>query len=401
MQFKYKALSQGHPVTGALNAATEKEVIEYLRNNNLFPVNVTKESDMRFATISKFFDKVGFGDIIDFTRQFALMLNAGLTISNSFEIIIEQTKKKSMHNLLTSMSNDIKAGESLSKSIAKYSNIFPRIYVALVKAGEASGKLNDILLRLADDLDKQREYSAKIKGTLTYPAIVIVGIIGVVFVLLTVVVPQLTGLYTDLGIELPMATQIVIKMSDFAVNFWYLIIASFVGFFFGFKKLMESNDRKYLILTTLMKIPVLGDIIRISSLVDATRTLSILISSGVLVLESINIIETTSNNIVYQRAFENVYQSVQGGLTMSQAFEKEKQFPPILIQMTAVGERTGKLDDMLSKISRYFEIQSDLTTKSAMTLIEPLTLVLLGGIVFFIVIAVMSPIYNITNSLGS
>lgn len=400
MIFKYTALAKGQPIKGKISASTEKEVVEFLRNNNLFPVSVEKETELQFNYLARFFDRVSFGDIIDFTRQFALMLNAGLTLSSSFDIIVQQTKKKSMYQLITNLSDDIRSGENLSKSIAKYSNVFPRIYIALVKAGEASGKLNEILLRLADDLDKQREYNAKIRGSLTYPAIVIIGIIGVVFILLTVVVPQLTTLYDDLQIELPMTTQIVMKLSDFAVRFWYLAILAVGGLVFGFRKFLSDAGRRYSFFVLLMKIPVLGDIMRISSLVDATRTLSILISSGVLVLESLNIVEDTSNNVVFQRAFENVYKSVQGGMTISQAFEKEAQFPPILVQMTAVGERTGKLDEMLGKISKYFEVQSDLTVKTATTLIEPLTLVMLGGIVFFIVMAVISPIYNITSSMS-
>ncbi len=401
MIFKYSALAKEQVIKGKISASTEREVVEFLRNNSLYPVTIEKETEFQFNYLSRFFDKVSFSDIIDFTRQFALMLNAGLTLSSSFDIIIQQTKKKSMYQLITNLSDDIRSGENLSKSIAKYSNVFPRIYIALVKAGEASGKLNEILLRLADDLDKQREFNAKIKGTLTYPAIIIVGIVGVVFVLLTVVVPQLTALYKDLKIELPMATQIVITLSDIAVNYWYLIFVGIGGLVFGYRKFMENPGRRYAVFVTLMKIPVLGDIIRISSLVDSTRTLSILIGSGVLVLEGLNIVENTSNNIVFQRAFENVYKSVQGGMTISQAFEKESQFPPILVQMTAVGERTGKLDEMLSKISKYFEVQSDLTVKAATTLIEPMTLVVLGGIVFFIVVAVITPIYNLTTQLGN
>jgi len=401
MLYAYKAISNGQFVNGKVEANSVKEVTDYLRNNNLFPVKIIESKPMAGEMVSQMFDKVSQTDVVNFTRQFALMLNAGLTISSAFDILSQQATKMSIRKMYIAISTDIKSGENLSKSFAKRPEIFSKLYVSLVKAGEASGKLNEIMLRLADDMEKQQEYIGKIKSTMTYPIVIIVGVIGVVIVLLTAVIPQLTGMYKDLGIELPMSTQILMKASEIMQWAWPLLIGGAVAGWFGIKKYLKDEGHRFTLYKVLMKLPVFGPILKISSLVTSTSTLSLLISSGVLVLESINIIVNATSNVVFQRAFKNVYKSIQDGATISQAFSKEEAFPPILIQMTAVGERTGKLDEILMKLSKYFEVQSDLAIKTVTTLIEPATLVILGGIVFMIVMSVLSPIYTLTSSVGN
>ena len=401
MLYSYKAISNNQFIYGKVEANSVKEVTEYLRSNNYFPVSINELMPQATEALTQFFDRITITDVVNFTRQFALMINAGLTISSSFDILIKQSVKPSMRKLYTAVNTDIKSGDNLSKSFSKHPEHFSKLYVSLVKAGEASGKLNDIMLRLADDMEKQQEYIAKIKGTMTYPIIIIVGVIGVVIVLLTTVIPQLTGMYTDLGIELPIQTQIMIKMSEIMQVIWPLLIAGVVGAYFGIKKFFVSEDHRFLLYKFLMKLPLFGDLIKISSLVTSTRTLALLISSGVLVLESINIIINATNNVVFQRSLRNVYKNIQDGSTISQAFQKEETFPPLLIQMTAVGERTGKLDEILMKVSHYFEVQSDMAVKTVSTLIEPMTLVILGGIVFLIVMSVLSPIYTLTSQVGA
>ena len=218
--------------------------------------------------------------------------------------------------------------------------------------------------------------------------------------MLMFVVPQLGGLYKDMGVELPMSTQIMIGSSDFLMKFWPVILITSVVILFGIRKLFEIERYKFWLHSTLIKLPKVGDIIIKATLVSATRTLSLLIQSGVLMLESLSIVTNTTDNVVFQNAMKNIYRSVQNGITLSDSFQKEQIFPPILIQMIAVGERTGKLDEVIHKISDYFELQTDSAIKTATTLIEPLTLVLLGGVVFIIVMSVLTPIYTLTSSIG-
>ncbi|MEI6327261.1 MAG: type II secretion system F family protein [Candidatus Roizmanbacteria bacterium] len=401
MKFTYKALLNNEIKKGKVEAYSEKEVTEFLRNSGFFPIEIKQAGDFSSQIAPGLFNRLTESDIIHFTREMSIMLNAGMTISSSMDILMQQTNKPAMKDLLNEIDVKIRSGSSFSAVLNQYPRYFPRIYVSLIKAGEASGKLTDILLKLADDMEKQREFVSKVKGALTYPALIIVGVIGVVFVLITFVVPQLLGLYKDLNIELPLTTRLLVTASDFMSAWWpFILLGIGVAIFFA-RKYLNTEKGRYWRYATLMSLPILGNVMKMSSLVTITRTLSLLISSGVLVLESIGIVKDATDNIVYQHALDRVYYSIQKGLTISFSLEKESAFPPILVQMTAVGERTGKIDEILHKMSDYFESESNIAIKSMMTAVEPLILVVLGGIVLFIVMAVITPIYSLTGSIGS
>lgn len=401
MKFTYKALLNNEIKKGKIEAYSEKEVTEFLRNSGFFPIEIKRSGDFSSQVAPGLFNSLTESDVIHFTREMSIMLNAGMTISSSMDILKQQTNKPAMKDLLNEIDVKIRSGSSFSAVLAQYPKYFPRIYVSLIKAGEASGKLTEILLKLADDMEKQREFISKVKGALTYPALIIVGVIGVIFVLITFVVPQLLGLYKDLNIQLPLTTRLLVSASDFMSAWWPVIIIVTVIVVVAVRKYLNTDKGRFWRYTMLMSLPILGNVMKMSSLVTITRTLSLLISSGVLVLESIGIVKDATDNIVYQKALDRVYYSIQKGLTISFSLEKESAFPPILVQMAAVGERTGKIDEILRKMSEYFESESNIAIKSMMTAIEPLILVVLGGIVLFIVMAVITPIYSLTGSIGS
>jgi type IV pilus assembly protein PilC len=399
MKYTYRALSSGEYVTGKVEAQSEKEVVEYLRGMGGIPVSIEVDNTLVTQYFSKLFDRVSSDDVINFTRELAIMLNAGLTITGSLDILNQQTEKNSLKILYTNLLTSIKAGDNFSKAVSEQPH-FTRLYIALIKAGEASGKLNDVMSKMADDLEKQRDFISKVRGTMVYPIIIIVGVIGVIVIMLMFVVPQLGGLYKEMGVELPLSTRIMISSSDFLMTYWPIILISCVAVVLGVRKFFSIQNNKYLLHKTLIGLPKVGDIVVKATLVSATRTLALLIQSGVLMLESLSIVTNTTDNIVFQQALKNIYRSVQNGTTLSDSFQKEQIFPPILIQMIAVGERTGKLDEVINKISNYFELQTDSAIKTATTLIEPLTLVILGGVVFIIVMSVLTPIYTLTSSIG-
>ncbi len=401
MKFTYKALLNNEIKKGTVEAYSEKEVTEFLRNSGFFPIEIVRSGDFSSRIAPGIFNALNESDIIHFTREMSIMLNAGMTISSSMDILMQQTNKPAMRDLLNEIDVKIRSGSSFSAVLAQYPRYFPRIYVSLIKAGEASGKLMEILLKLADDMEKQREFVSRVRGALTYPALIIVGVIGVIFVLVTFVVPQLLGLYKDLNIQLPFTTQLLVTASDIMSVWWPVIIVGVIIATVAARRYLNTEKGRFWRYTTLMSLPIVGNVVKMSSLVSITRTLSLLISSGVLVLESIGIVKDATDNIVYQRALDRVYYSIQKGLTISFSLEKESSFPPILVQMTAVGERTGKIDEILRKMSDYFEAESNVAIKSMMTAIEPLILVVLGGIVLFIVMAVITPIYSLTGSIGA
>lgn len=398
MLFHYKALKNGKTISKTIEATNQDALLQYLKNNGYFPINIHESGAASGSIIEGFFNRVTFTDIVNLTRQLAIMLNAGLTLVDSFDILKKQITKSPLLSIIEDIDKEIRAGNSFSSSLKKYPQHFPHLYIALVKSGEASGKLNDILLKLSDNMEKTREFQGKIKGALIYPVVVISAMFVVMFIMITFVVPKLLDLYKDFAIDLPITTKILIAVSGFFSHFWpFIIVGTFLGLA-GARSFLQTKQGKFLFDSNIIRMPVIGEIIKISALVDSTRTLSILIQSGVSILEGLNIIIDVTGNVIYQNAFKNVYKKVEKGSSIGEAMSREHIFPPILIQMTIVGEQTGHLDETLMRISRYFEMESELAVKAMTSLIEPAILVVLGVGVAFLVMSVITPIYNLTSS---
>lgn len=397
MKFFFKALKNDVIVQKSIEASTESEVLNYLRKNSYIPISIIQNKPI-LPQFNAIFDKVTFTDIVEFTRQLAIMLNAGLTLVDCFAILEKQITKDAMVGIIQSIQKQILSGDTFSKALQKYPQHFPNIYIALVKSGEASGKMSDILLKLADNLEKQREFQGKVKGALTYPIVVLIGMVSIMFIMVTFVIPKLLNLYKDFNIELPLSTQILIVVSSFLAQFWPLVIMAVFLISGAMSRYIKTTPGKLVLDTLLLKLPIFGKIVSISSLVDATRTLSILIGAGVSILETLSIIVETTGNSVFKNAFKNIVKEVERGVSLGTAFNNENIFPPILVQMVTVGEQTGNLDDTMMRISHYFDLESEVSIKTVTTLIEPLILVLLGIGVGFLVISVITPIYNLTTS---
>ncbi|MDO8741542.1 MAG: type II secretion system F family protein [Candidatus Roizmanbacteria bacterium] len=398
MFFQYKALKNGKVIIKKIEAATSKEVISYLQKNGYFPISVEKVKELNSSFLNSLTQRIDFNDIVNFTRQVAIMLNAGLTLIDSLEILKKQTVKLSLRKMIEGIDAKIKGGSSFSLALRDYKSNFSNLYISLVMSGEASGKLGEILLRLADNLEKQREFKSKLKGALVYPVIIVVGMFAVMFIMVTFVLPKLLGLYKDFNVELPLSTKILIGVSGFSTKFWPLVLVLIVvGIYFA-KKYLSTKAGKKSFDQFVLKLPVFGNIISISALVESTRTLAILIAAGISILDALSIVVDSTDNSVYQQAFLTVSQKVEKGQSMGVALEQEGIFPPILVQMSLVGEQTGNLDDTLLRLSKYFEMESEMATKTMTTLIEPMILVVLGVGVGFLVMSVITPIYNLTNS---
>lgn len=398
MFFQYKALKDGKTIVKKIEAASSEAVIDYLQKNNYFPISVEKVQERNLSFLDNLTQQVVFNDIVNFTRQVAIMLNAGLTLIDSLEILKKQITKLPLKKMIEAIDTKIKGGSSFSVALQDYKSNFSNLYISLVKSGEASGKLGEILLRLADNLEKEREFKSKLKGALVYPIIIVVGMFAVMFIMVTFVLPKLLGLYKDFNVELPLSTKILIGISNFSTKFWPLVLVLIVvGFYFA-KKYLATKAGKKSFDQFLLKLPVFGHIISISALVESTRTLAILIAAGISILDALSIVIDSTDNSVYQQAFLTVSQKVEKGQSMGMALDQEGIFPPILVQMSQVGEQTGNLDDTLLRLSKYFEMESEMATKTMTTLIEPLILVFLGAGVGFLVMSVITPIYNLTSS---
>jgi len=397
MKFSYKAIKNNKIFSKEIEASNEAEVVAYLRKNEYLPISV-QASQPFLLEFDSVFNKVSFNDIVDFTRQIAIMLNAGLTLVDCFGILEKQTTKIGMIAIIQNIKKDVLSGSTLSLALQKYPDYFSNLYVSLIKSGEASGKLSDILLRLANSLEKQREFRAKIKGAMTYPVVVFTGMIGIMLIMMTFVVPKLLNLYKDFNIDLPITTKILIVISNFLQEFWPLLIVVGVVASQFIQRYFKTEKGKLALDTVLLKLPIFGKVVSVSSLVDSTRTLSILIGSGVSILDTLTIIIETTGNSLYKNAFKNILKEVEKGVSLGNAFNNEGLFPPILVQMITVGETTGKLDDTMMRISHYFNLESEESIKTMTTLIEPLILVVLGVGVGFLVLSVITPIYNLTSA---
>jgi len=395
MIFRYKALKNGKVVIDKIEAKDIKSVSLYLQAKEIFPIWI---KPLKEEGTMSLLDRVGFNDVVDFTRQIAIMVNAGLTLTEALDILKKQVKKPSLHKLIEDLSNEIKAGNSFSSALKKYSNYFSDLYISLIRSAEVSGKLGEIMLKLSDNLEKEREFKGKIKGAMIYPVIILIGMFSVMFIMITFVIPKLLNLYKEFNVELPFTTQILIMVSSFFVKFWPLLILAIVGSVLAFRKYLSTSVGKYTFDSFLLKLPVINNVIKISALVNATRTLAILLGSGISILEALDIVVDATDNAIYQKSFKNVKKKVERGQSLGSAMDEEGIFPPILVQMAQVGEQTGRLDDTLLRLSHFFEIESELAVKAMTTLIEPAILVILGLGVGFLVMSVITPIYNLTSS---
>lgn len=398
--FSYKARSvEGTVVSGLVEAVSQDAASKLLHVRQLFITSlVESRGDRGFGvSLGKFEQRVPFGDIVNFTRQLATMVVAGLSLPEALTILRSQMTNHLFVTMLTDIEHQIVSGGNLGDALSKYPKYFTPIYIALVRAGESSGQLEQVLTRLADTMESERDFRSKVSGAMVYPTIIVIGMSIVVMIMMTVVIPKLTELYVDFGVALPVSTQILITISQFFVHFWWIVIACGVGGYYGFVRWRKTIFGEYVTDTLTLKIPIFGELQKKIILVEFTRTLSMLITSGIRLLDALQILKGALGNVLFRNAIVEISKKVERGFPLGSTFAEYPVFPPILSQMIKVGEETGKLDDTLLKLSKYFQSESENLVKGLTTAIEPIIMVVLGVGVGFIVISVITPIYNLTS----
>lgn len=396
--FLYKVRTdKGEALKGKVEAQSKDQAVALLQERNWFVVSLNELQTSELNVITSMFDRVKFEDIVNFTRQLATMITAGLPLTEALSIL-QQQSKPALRKVVSLILKEIEGGSSLADAMQKQEGtVFSRVYVALIRAGEAAGVLDTILKRLADNLEKQREFRAKTKSALIYPAIVIIAMMVVGFIMMTVVVPKLTSMYADFGAELPLPTQILISISDLFVKFWYIIILLTIGGVFGIRSWKKTEQGARTFDGLLLKVPVIGVLLRQITLTEFTRTISLLLSAGISLLTALDIVADAMDNVLYREAVRVVAKDVEKGMSLADAIQKNVLFPPLLGQMVSVGEQTGKLDEVVLKISTFYESETEHAVKNLTTAIEPIIMVVLGVGVGFIMIAIIMPIYNLTS----
>ena len=395
--FNWKArTAKGEMHTGEITAASPQEVVGYLRRKRLIVVSVNAKPKEIKLSIG---GKIKTRDIVIFSRQFATMINSGLPLVQCLSILSQQTENPKLKSIVNSVRIDVEGGNTLADSIQKFPKLFSTLFVSMVRAGEAGGILDTIMLRLSEYLEKNDAIVRKIKGAMIYPAVVFTAAMGCVAILLIFVIPIFAGMFDQMDMELPMPTQVVVNLSNFLIGYWWLVFGGLIGGFFGLKAYRKTDKGELVLDALMLKIPVLGDLIRKSSVARFTRTLGTLISSGVSILQGLEVTAKTSGNRVVHDAVMGSRTSIAGGETITKPLKEAEVFPPMVIQMINVGEQTGGLDAMLVKIADFYEEEVDTAVEALTAALEPIMIVFLGVIVGGMVVAMYLPIFDLITKM--
>jgi type IV pilus assembly protein PilC len=397
--FAYKVRDKaGKVIEGQLDADNLVLVTSKLRAMGYTPINVEQRETSKLKTeikIPGLSNRVKLKDVAVFSRQFATMINSGLTLLRSLAILAEQTENKELARIANEVRLDVERGSSLSGAMVKHPKAFSRLYVSMVKSGEAGGVLDSVLVRLADTIEKQVELRRKIKSAMTYPAVVSILVFLIASAMILFVVPMFQGIYKELGGQLPVPTRILLSISGVARKFWYLVIGTEVGAVFAFRKWIASEEGRKRWDAMKLRLPVFGPLVRKTALTRFARTLAALTRSGVPILESLDIVADTSGNYVVARAVRDTQEAVKGGDSLARPLENHEVFPPMVVQMMSVGEETGALDEMLDKIADFYDQEVEATVDALTSLIEPILIVIMGIVVGGMIVSLYLPMFNI------
>ncbi len=400
MKFAYsgKAIG-GKNVKGTVEAISAKAAAESLRNKQIVPVSIRPFAEgFSLGNILPGRKGVGVNELANFTRQLSTMITAGLPLTDALNLLKMQSGPV-LGKVSGQILADVQGGISLSEAMGKFPEVFSRVYVALVKAAEAAGVMENILNRLAESAEKSREFKSKVMGAMIYPIIIIVAMLGVTVMVVTLVIPKLSALYEEVGSELPVATKVLVSVSDFATTFWWLLIIVFGGLIFGVVNYMRTVAGKRMWDRVRFKLRVIGPMSQQVMLTEMTRTMALLVSAGVSVVDCLDIVSSVVGNYEVEKDLKKIARQVEKGFPLSISFTDSVQFPPIVGQMVAVGEETGRLDQVMEKLSHFFETEAESKIKALTTAIEPLILMVMAVGVGFLMYAVVMPLYDVINKV--
>ncbi len=394
--FQYTARdAKGDLKTGSLEAANRDDVMTQLRRQRMNVVKVVEQAKAKQKTGGA----ITMRDIVIFTRQFSTMINSGLPLVQALDILSKQSESPALAAVTRQVVFDVESGHTVADALAKHPKAFSDLYVNMVAAGEAGGILDTILMRLATFMEKNDALVRKVKGAMIYPGVIMSVAGGAILILLLFVIPVFQSMFESVGLTLPLPTRIVVGMSKFLTGYWYMVGGAIGGLFYGIKSWYKTPDGKLRLDRLMLQLPILGDVLRKSAVSRFTRTLGTLISSGVSILDGLEITAKTAGNRVISDAIMASRASIAGGDTISAPLARSNVFPPMVISMIAVGEQTGGLDEMLSKIADFYDEEVDTAVSNLLSLLEPVMIVFLGVVVGGMVVAMYLPIFDMINTV--
>lgn len=401
-KYSYSARSaDGKIIKGKMEAKQKVDVIESLQQKDLIVVKVDEDVTGGLSKLNEInIGGVPMKDKVVFMRQLATMISAGLPISQCLEILEAQATNPLFKKVLSNVSDDVQGGMSLAKSFRRSEDIFDEITINLIEAGEESGHLEEVLLKLATELESQKRLNEKIRGAFTYPAVIAVVVVVVVGIMMFYLVPAMEEIYSDFDAELPMVTQILVAISNFMIDYWWLIIIFIATVAIIVKYYISTPKGKLNYNLIMLKIPVFGNLITKIQLTQFTRILSLLLSSGLSIVESLRLTANSLSNIHFKNAVLDAKVEVERGVPMAAPLARSPFFPLIVSQMIAVGEESGEIDMVLEKLSQYYASEVESITNNLTTLLEPFILIIVGIIVGFIALGIYMPMFTLVEVIG-
>jgi type IV pilus assembly protein PilC len=396
--FVYKGRASSGAVTGEVEADNRPAAQAVLRAKGILATQL-QEKKVKAPAQKKIGGKVKDKELAIFTRQFSVMIDSGLPIAQALNILAEQSESKGLRDCTGMIAKEIESGATLAESFRKYPKVFSDLFTNLIEAGESGGVLDVVLQRLAGYIEKAAALKSKVKSAMVYPVTIISVATLVVFFMMVFIIPTFAKMFKDLGQELPLPTKIVIALSDFMIGYWWLLGAGVFGFIMAFKRYYATDQGSMIIDTWALKVPIVGMLIRKVAVARFTRTLGTLISSGVAILEALRITARSAGNRVVEKAVMNARNAVAGGRNLAEPLRQAPVFPPMVVHMISVGETTGALDAMLSKIADFYEQEVDDAVGALTSLLEPMMIVFLGVCVGGIVVAMYLPIFKLVTAI--
>ena len=384
---------------GEMEASTEEAVLANLKRMKIEPTKVKKKPKDLFENVAFLQPKVKTHDIILFARQFSTMIDAGVPIIQCLDILYTQQENATFKKMLRSINDDVESGSTLAEALKRFPKEFDDLFVNMIAAGEAGGILDTILRRLSTYMEKAARLKSKVKGAMTYPIVTLVIAFGVLAVILIFVIPVFEDMFSDMGGQLPAFTQMVVKASNFAKKNVIYIVVGLILFIFAFKKFHSTEKGRAIIDKNILRLPVFGDLIRKVAVSKFSRTMGTMLSSGVAILEALEIVAKTAGNKTIEQAVYTVRSDIAEGRTMADPLIESGVFPSMVCQMIAVGESTGALDAMLEKIAMFYDEEVDQAVENLTALIEPFMLVFLGITIGGLVIAMYLPVFKMASNL--
>ncbi len=390
---------EGQQKTGSIDAKDEHELSAILRREGYFIVKAKPEKKKGSFSLPSILG-VSLVAKLMFARNLRVMVSAGVSLPRSLGILSEQTKSKKFKKTILEVKESVLKGDSLSSALERYSSVFSDLFVSMIRVGEETGTLEEVLRVLAEQMEKEHQLKSRIKNAMVYPAVILFAMILIGIAMLIFVIPKLASTFKEMNVELPFTTRVIIATGEYMAQFWYLIPIIFVGIFIGFRYLLKTKTGKAVLDTLTLKMPLIGSIVVKTNSAYTVRTLSSLISAGVPIVRSLEIVSSSLSNIHYKRAIYESAEKVRKGAKLSEALgEHADIYPTLVIQMVEVGGETGETAEILKKLAGFFEEEVDNATKNLSAVVEPLLMIVIGAAVAFFAVSMLQPIYGLMETL--